>query len=247
MLKRKRIRIFAGPNGSGKSSVFEELSKKYPTGVYINSDNIEKELRNKRFIDLSDYSLNASSDDLNQFKLLPTTASLLKKGEKEKASIDIFVKENCLVNPNNVSNSYEAAFCSMFLRWLCSNSGISFTFETVMSHPSKLSEIEEYKKMGFKIYLYFVCIDDPDINIERVAIRTEKGGHPVPEEKIRKRYFETLSTIQDAIPLVDNLYFIDNSKKQIVVAEKIGSDMEILVNNPPNWFMTAILPLFETK
>jgi predicted ABC-type ATPase len=78
-----------------------------------------------------------------------------------------------------------------------------------------------------------------------VAIRTEKGGHPVPEEKIRKRYFETLSTIQDAIPLVDNLYFIDNSKKQIVVAEKIGSDMEILVNNPPNWFISAVLPYFE--
>lgn len=57
MLKGKRIRIFAGPNGSGKSSAYEELSKKYSTGVYINSDNIEKELRIKRFVDLNDYSI----------------------------------------------------------------------------------------------------------------------------------------------------------------------------------------------
>jgi predicted ABC-type ATPase len=44
MSKEKRIRIFAGPNGSGKSSAYEELSKKYPTGVYINADEIAKGL-----------------------------------------------------------------------------------------------------------------------------------------------------------------------------------------------------------
>lgn len=53
-----------------------------------------------------------------------------------------------------------------------------------------------------------------------MAIRTEKGGHPVPEEKIRKRYIDSLITIQQAMPFVDNLYFIDNSKTQEVIADK---------------------------
>ncbi len=245
MSKNKRIRIFAGPNGSGKSSVYEEFARLYPTGIFINADNIEKDLRVKRFIDLKDFGIIASNSDLETFKSLKIAQSLLEKATNESAPVDVFINENCIVNPNHNSNSYEAAFISMFLRWMCAQKAISFSFETVMSHPSKLTEIEEYKKMGYKIYVYFVCIDDPDINVERVLIRTKKGGHPVPEEKIRKRYNDSLKTIQAAIPFADNLYFIDNSKSQIVIAEKIGSDMEILHNNPPNWFVSAVLPYFE--
>lgn len=49
--------------------------------------------------------------------------------------------------------------------------GNGFAFETVMSHKSKIKEIAAAKKKGYKIYLYFVCIDNPDINIERVKDR----------------------------------------------------------------------------
>jgi len=43
-MSQPRLRIFAGPNGSGKSTLFESLSKKYDVGVFVNADNIEKEL-----------------------------------------------------------------------------------------------------------------------------------------------------------------------------------------------------------
>src|SRR5262245_53679372 len=43
----------------------------------------------------------------------------------------------------------------------------SFSFETVFSHPSKLEVLEEARRAGFELTLFFVAVDDPSINIER--------------------------------------------------------------------------------
>ena len=53
-----RLRMFAGPNGSGKS----ELKKYLPPallGVYLNADEIEKEIRGKGCLDLSSYGVDS--------------------------------------------------------------------------------------------------------------------------------------------------------------------------------------------
>jgi predicted ABC-type ATPase len=53
-----RLRLIAGPNGSGKSSIFQlikefkEKQKVIPTGPFINSDLIEKEFKDKGYIEL---------------------------------------------------------------------------------------------------------------------------------------------------------------------------------------------------
>lgn len=42
----KRMRVFAGPNGSGKTTIFKGLlsENEIKLGVYVNADDIEKEL-----------------------------------------------------------------------------------------------------------------------------------------------------------------------------------------------------------
>jgi hypothetical protein len=56
----------------------------------------------------------------------------------------------------------------------------SFSFETVMSHPSKIDTLLRAKAAGFFIQLFFVGTEDPLINVERVELRVLKGGlHPV--------------------------------------------------------------------
>lgn len=42
MPNQPKIRVFAGPNGSGKTTLYEELSKNYSSGYFINADEIEK-------------------------------------------------------------------------------------------------------------------------------------------------------------------------------------------------------------
>ena len=72
----KKVRIFAGPNGSGKSSLFEEFSNRYSTGFFVNADELEKKLSKTGAINLNDIGLFATQEQLNKFKLLPSSQSL---------------------------------------------------------------------------------------------------------------------------------------------------------------------------
>lgn len=113
-----------------------------------------------------------------------------------------------------------------------------------MSHPSKLDEIKRAKELGYKTYLYFVCLQDAEINVSRVSNRVEKGGHNVDSERIKRRYFETLNNLLPALLLVDKAYIFDNStNKMLLFAEVSNGAIEILVtkNNVPNWFIEYVI------
>ena len=49
-----RLRMFAGPNSSGKST-FKSIIRPELLGVFINPDEIEKEIKKFDFLDLESY------------------------------------------------------------------------------------------------------------------------------------------------------------------------------------------------
>ena len=55
----KRLRILAGPNGSGKSSVYAALKNNVHLnwGVFVNADEIEKQLREQQYLDVTTYGI----------------------------------------------------------------------------------------------------------------------------------------------------------------------------------------------
>jgi predicted ABC-type ATPase len=130
-----------------------------------------------------------------------------------------------------------------FLHEQLIESHISFSFETVMSHPRKIEVLEEALANGFRNYLYFVATEDPAINISRVQIRVREGGHDVPHEKIRSRYYRTLDSLIAAIRVTNRAYIYDNSGAQATLIAEItdGKDMEIRNSNVPVWFRKYVL------
>ena len=56
-----RLRIFAGPNGSGKSTLKSVISDEL-LGIYINPDEIEKEINEKDFLDLEYYQISTNNE-----------------------------------------------------------------------------------------------------------------------------------------------------------------------------------------
>ncbi|WP_264536123.1 hypothetical protein [Flavobacterium sp. N1736] len=68
MPSQNRVRIYAGPNGSGKSSLYDVISKKYISGIFVNADLIEKQLKTIRFVDLTDFNLKVDASKLDDFK-----------------------------------------------------------------------------------------------------------------------------------------------------------------------------------
>lgn len=122
--------------------------------------------------------------------------SLIAKSVADNHSIDISIKENIIVDGEKETHSYEGALISFFIRFHLQKEEIDFCFETLMSHPSKINEIVEAKKNGYKIYFYFICIDDSEVNVSRVENRVEKGGHDV---SIESHYYNTFNLCHTAI------------------------------------------------
>lgn len=240
----KKLRLFCGPNGSRKSSLYEEFKKyNYRSGVYVNSDEIEKEILKTGFLDLYSFGLHLAENDFDEFLKQDDSKTLLRKAEDSGHAINISLNENIIIDRSGDTNSYVASFISSLIRKELIANGLTFSFESVMSHPSKLDELKSARKKGYKIYLYFVCIDNPDINVSRVKNRKAKGGHNVEESKIISRYKSTLENIFQAIKLSDRTYLFDNSNTMRMVAEVNNNVMTLHADEQdlPNWFIKYIV------
>lgn len=82
-------------------------------------------------------------------------------------------------------------------------SGASFVSETVFSHPSKLSLIEQAQALGYRVVLLVVCVDNPEVLLARVRQRVSEGGHDVPAQRILDRYPRTIQNLKQAVKLAD--------------------------------------------
>jgi predicted ABC-type ATPase len=101
----------------------------------------------------------------------------------------------------------------------------SFAFETTGASRSFVSRIHEMKAQGYFFLLTFVWVNSVQISISRVARRVALGGHHVPAETIRRRYFRGLVNFFDLYrPMADQWQFFDNSAPgtAILVAEGRG-------------------------
>ena len=67
MSTTKRLRVFGGPNGSGKSTLFSSIADQFNVGHFINSDEIEKEISSKGFINIEQFGLYLTQKDLDVF------------------------------------------------------------------------------------------------------------------------------------------------------------------------------------
>jgi len=132
---------------------------------------------------------------------------------------DIIAKENF-----NIDDETERNYASMhYTMWLVNNyisKGFSFCYETVLSHPSKLDIVKNAKENGYKILSVIVKTNSPDINVMRVKKRARQGGHDVPEDKIRDRYYRSLKNIEELKKLSTAFIIINNSKEKTIVHEK---------------------------
>lgn len=83
--------------------------------------------------------------------------------------------------------------------------------ETVLSTPKYRDVVAEARRYGFAVRVIYVFLDEADLNVERVAIRVEKGGHSVPEDKIRDRRRRSFEQFGWFLREADRVEVYDNS------------------------------------
>ncbi len=67
--------------------------------------------------------------------------------------------------------------------------------ETVLSTDKYRRLVDRAKALGFEFQLIYVMLDSVDLNVERVRLRVKRGGHAVPEDKIRARHSRSLAQL----------------------------------------------------
>ncbi len=155
---------------------------------------------------------------------------------------DLIAKEIDFENTEEIS--YQAATLAAKIRADLIAKGVSFCFETVFSHESKIDFIAQAKAHGYKIVLIYIHLNDSTLNEARVQQRVSEGGHSVPPEKIHARIPRTKKHIKTALSLVDEARLLNNSLRddpfQQIVVLKAGEYKE-LVSPLPEW-VKQILP-----
>jgi predicted ABC-type ATPase len=146
----------------------------------------------------------------------------------------------------------------------CLTSRLSFSFESVMSHRSKVDFMIRADDAGYDVTIYFVCTSDPEINVRRVENRVSRGGHDVPHERIVARYWRTLELLPYAALVARRTVLFDNSALVGYLANSLlpnpktglrpvgemsgdGKDYEIVLESDvPAWVLDHLVkPLVE--
>jgi predicted ABC-type ATPase len=239
----KRLRMIAGPNGSGKSSIIRNLAKErsadgvFRLNHYLNADDVERALVSTGF-DVAQFDVEVT---------LPDLFDALRAGNRLADDHPFFTTahlDGSLLSASQ-GNGYLAAAIVDFLREELLLRGSSFSFETVMSHRSKVEFFGKARAAGYKTYLYFVCTNSAELNVARVRSRVKSGGHPVPEDRIRDRYDRCLDLARDAIANSYRAYVFDNSGREPLWLAEFGPDggCELKVDKArlPQWFRSRIL------
>ncbi len=233
--------MFAGPNGSGKSTLKSVLLSEL-LGAYLNPDEIEATIKQTGFLRLADYGINTTLEEIRPFFL---SARLLVETGLQPEAHRLSFADGRLDFRDVAVNSYWASVAVDFLQRKLLGRQTTFTFETVMSHPSKVEMLRAAQRVGYRIYLYFIATDDPEINRSRVRNRVKLGGHPVPEDKITTRYHRSLALLPAAIRATNRAYIFDNSggKGEHTWLAEItdGREMELKTNLVPAWFKRSVL------
>lgn len=248
----KRLRMFAGPNGSGKTSLVRKLARDFSTDglfhlyQFINADDFLRDLQEGRGILL---------DSLGQPVTVEQIRTSLVQGGRVRSDHPVLnalqVVNSRLTAPAEVSDTYVAAAVADFFREELLADARSFSFETVMSHRSKVDFFSRARAAGYRTYLYFIATETPHLNICRVKNRAALGEHDVPEDKIVERYKRCLELVGEALSHATRAFLFDNTDLELVWLAQVTPEGELQLKVAteflPAWFRTWVMPYFQGR
>jgi len=106
----------------------------------------------------------------------------------------------------------------------------SFAVETVLSTTKYIDYWNRAGEKGFERVLIYISLESPDEAVKRVRRRVRRGGHNVPEKKIRNRFWRSLENFRLFASLADGFLVFENvtGKGYWVVACGRKGTVEIL-------------------
>lgn len=90
----------------------------------------------------------------------------------------------------------------------------SILVETVLSSDKFIDRVDRALASGYWVGLVFMLLQNPSINVKRVAARVAQGGHAVPEDRIRARWTRSMERLPVFARKASAFWVLDNSVRQ---------------------------------
>ncbi len=121
--------------------------------------------------------------------------------------------------------------------------------ETELSSDKYLDDVERALELGYQVGMIYVGLASPADSVRRVALRHQRGGHDVPEDRVVARWSRSIAMLGRLTGKVDRLFVFDNTREAgpRLIALKVAGEIALLeagripeidavltdLNNPP--------------
>jgi len=145
-------------------------------------------------------------------------------------------------NPASVQFAAGRQFKSQLERHISDQS--SFVAESTLSGLTLQNAIAAAKTCGFNVSIAFLFVDSADVCVARIAERVRKGGHPVPETDIRRRFPRALSNFWRIYRELADSWVLMYNGETAIQDVAAGSHDRIAVRDPHA--LSTFMKLIET-
>lgn len=100
-----------------------------------------------------------------------------------------------------------------------------FCIETTLATRALLKTAKEAREDGYEIITLYLWLKSPEIAISRIKARVAAGGHNIPDDVVRRRYYTGLRYFFDEYcQMSDKWILADNTKPPFMIVAEGGTD-----------------------
>jgi predicted ABC-type ATPase len=114
--------------------------------------------------------------------------------------------------------------------------GVDFALETTLATKSYVPFVKKAQQKGYNVTLLYFWLKSPKMASERVAKRVSSGGHNIPENVIKRRYYRGINNLINLyVPICDKWIVINNVNVITEIVAQSSKDFEETVVNNDIW------------
>lgn len=156
-----------------------------PLAVFLIGTNGSGKSSLRKYLDLSDIQSNIDPDVLNR------------------------------IYKNKYPHNYQIEAAKQALKMYddALNLGLNICLESTLAGRGTMARIKAAKDAGYYTIGFYIGLNSVDLNLERIAMRVARGGHDIPIDTVRRRFYESANNLIKIKENFDMLHVIDNSEE----------------------------------
>lgn len=87
----------------------------------------------------------------------------------------------------------------------------SFNQETTLAGKSAVVRIWKAYSLGYRVRLFYIGVDSPEVALARICHRVQVGGHDIRPEDVERRFSASISALGEVLSYTHEAVVLDNT------------------------------------